>query len=233
MLGPAGFISTAVLVLQALTLVVQIAMTAILLIFRNQTTGSRAESETLRLRQRTNELGWSESKKSGVPRAFVGGISSRPLKYALAPISVAIALITSLLVRRIFHISHPLAWFLAAVVVSVWYGGPGPGLVAMTLSVLAIAYFVLPPLYSFAVTPSEVWYVVGFVLWGLLSIWFSSKRRGAEQVLHQVAMAWKQRWQGTAELIVKNAQLQHEVTELRQRIGKLEEAVRQNGSFRA
>jgi hypothetical protein len=46
-------------------------------------------------------------------------------------------------------------------------------------------------------------------------------------------MAWKRRWEGTAELIEKNTQLQHEVTELRERIGKLEEAVRQSGSLQA
>ena len=236
MLGPAGFISTAVLVLQALTLVVQLAMTATLLIFHNQKTGSRAERETLRLKERTNELGPSESKKREVPRLFVSGNPSRPWRYPLAFLSVAVALVTSLLVRRTFHISYPLAWFLAAVVITVWYGGLGPGLVGMTLSLLAIVCFILPSLHSLhslASTPAEIWYLVGFVLWGLLSCWFSSKRRGAEQVLHQVAMAWKQRWQGTAELIVKNAQLQHEVTELRQRIEKLEEAVRQNGSFHA
>jgi K+-sensing histidine kinase KdpD len=234
LLLPPGFITTAVLVLQALTLVVQFVMTAVVVIFHNKKTASRAESETPALREGTEELGQRNNKKRRVPRPSIGEIPFLPLRYLLAPLSVAVALITSLLVRRSLHISHPLAWFLAAVVISVWYGGRGPGLVAMTLSVLAIVYFILPSLHSLVAGPSdEVWYLVGFVFWSLLISWFSSKRRGAEQALRQVAIAWQKRWQGTAELIEKNAQLQREITELRERIGKLEQAIRQRGSLSA
>lgn len=231
MLGATGFVSTVLLILQALTLAVQLIMTATLIVFRNQNTGRRAEMEPLGLRERTKELKRSDKMKGRVPRSSVSRIPPRSLRYALALLSVAVALITSLLVRRALHISHPLAWFLAAVVISVWYGGLGPGLVAITLSALAIGYFILPSRRSLPATPSEIWYLVGFVLWASLITWFSSKRRGAEEALKQVGIAWKRRWQGTAELIEKNAQLQHQVIELRERIVKLEEAARQNDSI--
>lgn len=163
------------------------------------------------------------------------------MSYSLAPASVAAALIISLLVRRHFHLQYPLAWFfLAAVVVSVWYGGTGPGLVAVILSTLVIDYFFFPPLYSWAMNPAEVRYLILFFVGSLLTIWFSSRRRGAEEALKQAGDEWRRRWQSAAklldgkiqlqrevaELIDRNAQLQREVTELRERIKQLEKVGR-------
>ncbi len=225
-LAPTEFTGTAILVLQVLTLVVQLAMTVTVVIFRDsRDAGSPAKGETLGPGEPVKEL-WRRSvdKKRRVPRSSISGIPSWLLRYSLAPLSVAVALIISLLVRRAFHISHPLAWYIAAVVISVWYGGLGPGLISVTLSVLAIDYFILPRSHSLATTPSNLPYIVLFVLWGLVSCWFSVRRRGAEKPLKQIGEEWKRRWQGAAELIETNTRLQQEVTELRERIGKLEVA---------
>ena len=163
------------------------------------------------------------------------------MSYSLAPLSVAAALIICLLVRRNFHLQYPLAWlFLAAVVVSVWYGGTGPGLATMILSALAIDYFFLPPLYSWAMNQAEARYLILLVAGSLLTIWFSSMRRGAEEALKQVGDEWRRRRQHAAtllegkaqlqrevaELIDRNAELQREVTELRERIKELEKTGR-------
>src|SRR5262245_48945526 len=42
----------------------------------------------------------------------------------------------------------PSALFFAAVMVSAWYGGLGPGLLATGLSAVALDYFFLPPVYE-------------------------------------------------------------------------------------
>jgi K+-sensing histidine kinase KdpD len=167
--------------------------------------------------------------------------SATTLGYSLAPFSVAAALIICLLVRRDFHLQYPLAWFfLAAVVVSVWYGGTGPGLVAVIVSTLVIDYFFFPPRYSWAMNPAEARYLILFFVGSLLTIWFSSKRRGAEKALKEAGDEWRRRWQSAArlldgkiqlqsevtELIDRNARLQREVTELRERIKELEKVVR-------
>lgn len=179
------------------------------------------------------------ARRTGGLRSFWK--SATALSYALAPSSVAAALIFSLVVRRHFHLQYPLAWFfLAAVVVSVWYGGTGPGLVALILSTLAIDYFFFPPLYTWALNPAEARYLILFFVGSLLTIWFSSRRRGAEEALKRAGDEWRRRWQGAArlldgkmqvqrevsELIARNAQLQREVTELRERIKELEKAGR-------
>ena len=227
MLAPAGFISTAIMVLQALTLVVQTAMTVVVVIFRDQNTRSWAEGKTPRLAE-PKDLGHSENNQRWVPRSSVRrGIRSWPLRYALAPSFVAVALVASLLVRRTLHISLPLAWYMAAVVITVWYGGLGPGVLASTLSVLAIGCILLP---WQAATPSRLTYLVLFVLWALVSSWFILKRRGAEEPLKQVVGDWKRRWEGASVLIETNAQLQQEITKLRERIVKLEEAVRRGAA---
>ena len=42
---------------------------------------------------------------------------------------------------------------LAAVVLSGWFGGRGPGLLASLISVLGVLYWFIPPLYSFHISP--------------------------------------------------------------------------------
>ncbi|HWE23445.1 MAG TPA: DUF4118 domain-containing protein [Myxococcales bacterium] len=72
---------------------------------------------------------------------------------------------------------------LAAVVVSAWYGGRGPGLFALAICTTGILYWFIPPVDSFAL-PSEYW--LGwtlFILLGLLLTEFAGSRRRVEQAL--------------------------------------------------
>src|SRR5258708_32745369 len=59
-------------------------------------------------------------------------------------LSVAAALGIKL-TRQKFNVGYPLSSsFLAAIAISFWYGGTGPGLVSVVLSFVAFGYFVLP-----------------------------------------------------------------------------------------
>ncbi len=71
--------------------------------------------------------------------------------YGVAALSVAIALLLTLLLEPLIS-SKIYALFYAAVAISTYYAGMRAGLLATLLSTLAIAYFFLPPVGSFAST---------------------------------------------------------------------------------
>jgi two-component system, LuxR family, sensor kinase FixL len=109
-------------------------------------------------------------------------ISSVILHYGLAVLSVTLAVASALLLQR-FELRESL--FLIAIAATVWFGGMGPGLLAIVLSDLSIDYFFLPPIYSISLDLSHVPYFVVFTLFGLSISWLSASRRHAEQYLRQ------------------------------------------------
>jgi two-component system, LuxR family, sensor kinase FixL len=108
--------------------------------------------------------------------------SSGILHYGLAVLSVAIAVGAALLLQK-FELRESL--FLIAIAATVWFGGMGPGLLAIVLSDLSIDYFFLPPIYSISLDLSHVPYFVVFTLFGLSISWLSASRRRAEQYLRE------------------------------------------------
>jgi K+-sensing histidine kinase KdpD len=75
-------------------------------------------------------------------------------RYVIVILSVAAAPIISQ--SPAFHLqSAPVSLFLCVVILSAWFGGAGPGLLATALSVLAFYYYVLSPAHSFAAKPGE------------------------------------------------------------------------------
>ncbi len=107
--------------------------------------------------------------------------SIRYLKsYIVALTAVATAyLLTELIWWTIQPHLYPL--FLAAVMVSSWYGGRGAGLFAITLSVLLCAYFFIPPFYSLAVAQNSIDGLLQFVLVALLISCLNSRLRSTQQ----------------------------------------------------
>ncbi|MDZ4870920.1 MAG: Sensor histidine kinase TmoS [Chroococcidiopsis cubana SAG 39.79] len=74
--------------------------------------------------------------------------SIRHLKgYGVAVVAVAIAFLLTQLVWGLIQ-PHLYPLFLAAVMVSSWYGGIGPGLLATVLAAVLCNHFFVPPLYS-------------------------------------------------------------------------------------
>jgi PAS domain S-box-containing protein len=91
---------------------------------------------------------------------------SRLQRYSVAIITVLLALLLTRLLWPLQKLSiYPL--FFAAVMVSSWYGGMEPGLVATVLSALACAYFFLLP-HSLAVSLPGIIGLVQFVLVAVL-----------------------------------------------------------------
>ena len=106
-------------------------------------------------------------------------------RYGLAVLSVVIGLGIGLLLERShFHdVEFPV--FLLAIVVTVWYAGVGPGILAVVLSSLAFNFFFTEPIYSLYVRRSELPYYFVFILFALLLTWFSAVRRRVERDLLQ------------------------------------------------
>src|SRR4051794_27783920 len=89
------------------------------------------------------------------------------LRYAWAFFTVALAVLVVLLGPRVDR--SAVVFFVAAVAVTAWFGGLGPALVATVLSVFAVDYVVLPPVYSLDLRgPDDAIDLVAFVLVAVL-----------------------------------------------------------------
>jgi PAS domain S-box-containing protein len=105
--------------------------------------------------------------------------------YALAVALVALAHGLSLLARE-FHLENlvtPL--FLMAISAAAWYGGPGPGALAVLLGGTAMVYYFVEPLHTFSIDEEERLYFIIFIGFAVLISWFGAKRRRAEAGLRR------------------------------------------------
>jgi K+-sensing histidine kinase KdpD len=67
--------------------------------------------------------------------------SSIVMRYTLATVSSGAAFVVAFLLQQI-HVRDPFALlFLAAIWVSIWYGGDGPGVVGIVISTLGLTTF--------------------------------------------------------------------------------------------
>src|SRR5260370_17197542 len=86
--------------------------------------------------------------KSNPPRWW--SKSSAISRYAIAILSVGIATVVAGLLTVFLHTEPIASSMIAAVMFVAWFGGFGPGLLAIALAVLAIHYYVVPPSNSFS-----------------------------------------------------------------------------------
>jgi PAS domain S-box-containing protein len=103
-------------------------------------------------------------------------------RYGLAVATVAVALLITKSLEQYTDIT-PL--FYAAIVVSAWFGGMGPGLLAVALATIAIDYNFVEPLYTFDLGAKHITFLVVFGVLAVVTSWMSSKRRQSEEALRQ------------------------------------------------
>jgi len=143
--------------------------------------------------------------------------------YAMAAASVAIVLLLreNALAQRALD-ATPL--LLAAIGITAWFGGVGPGLVAVLLATLAFDYYFIPPADSWRLTLKDVPSLIVFTLSALFFCWVSAARRRSEEALRsardEMEAAVVQR---TADLARANQQLRAEIIERKQGEQTLEE----------
>jgi PAS domain S-box-containing protein len=95
-------------------------------------------------------------------------------RYAPAVVSIGIALILALGLRRVVD---PTGLFLVGVAIATWSRGWQAGLLAAALATITVDYFFTPPLYSVTVSPTEFPRLAVFVVCALAVNWASDARR--------------------------------------------------------
>jgi PAS domain S-box-containing protein len=119
---------------------------------------------------RLNPLLWAK------PPALLG--------YGIAIVSVAAALAISKLPA--IHLQDaPVSLLLCAVILSAWFGGVGPGLLATVLSALAFNYYFLPPVHSLGPKTDEIPRLVIFAISALFVGSLSAAQRSATESLRR------------------------------------------------
>lgn len=97
---------------------------------------------------------------------------------------------------------------------SSWYGGIWPGAFAALLSVVALDYYFIPPLYALGVSLEEAPDLIVFVATALFIGWLSGDQKRAQESLRQSRDELDAKVQErTAELEGTNEQLQSEIAE--------------------
>jgi C4-dicarboxylate-specific signal transduction histidine kinase len=140
-------------------------------------------------------------------------------KYAIAVLSVTTALI--LAQWPVLQLgAAPVSLFLCAVMLSAWFGGIAPALLAIVLSDLAFYYYFLPPMHSLSAKPHEIPRFIVFTLSKLVVALLTAAQRSATNSLRLARDELKETVQ---ELRTTNEALQ---TESRER-KHAEEALRQ------
>jgi C4-dicarboxylate-specific signal transduction histidine kinase len=137
----------------------------------------------------------------------------------VAVLSVAAALLVTLLL-------HPDALvapvFFLSIILSAWFGGTGPGLLAALLATLSLDYFFLPPIYRVDFNLANLPHVSVFFLSAVLVSSWSAARKRAETLLRQARDEQEAKVQErTADLKQANEKLQAEIAER----GRAEEAL--------
>ncbi len=126
--------------------------------------------------------GASESvvhRSSGTPRL------THLQRYGLAVVSVSVALALALLLQHYHFRDAEAPLLLFAVAITSWFGGTGPAVVAVVLSLIGFSYFFVQPLYTFYIARSDLPYVIIFAAFAALITRFATMRRRVEEDLHQ------------------------------------------------
>jgi PAS domain S-box-containing protein len=114
--------------------------------------------------------------------------------YTTAVLSVAVAIVAAELITRLLNAEAIASSMLCAVIFAAWVGGLGPGLLAVTLALLAFHYYLAPPINSFAwketlfaVGISEMPRLILFSITSLVVAFLISAQRKATEELRRSA----------------------------------------------
>jgi PAS domain S-box-containing protein len=149
------------------------------------------------------KIGKSEPGAWRAPREIPG--------YLLSVLSVSVATGVTLLLGD-YTFRTP--FFFVAVLVSTWFGGRGPGLFAVLLSILSINFFILEPRFSFLFGFRDLLHLGVFLFCALVISSWSTARRRAEHALQRARDELEKKVQErTAELSSSNEQLRQQINE--------------------
>jgi C4-dicarboxylate-specific signal transduction histidine kinase len=120
---------------------------------------------------------------------------------------------------------HSATFFFCSVMLTSWYGGLWPGVFASIVSVLALDYYFIPPLYALGIGPEDVADLFAFVATALFISWLNGAEKRAKESIRRGRDELDARVrERTADLKTANDQLQSEIAEREAAEGRLLEA---------
>src|SRR5512141_3061818 len=114
-------------------------------------------------------------------RRYIAPARAPILRYGVAVLSIILALIPALLISDV--VESRLVVFAVAIMVSAWYGGWRPGLVATAFALTVSAYFSVRAARVAADYEKALVHLTLFVLVALLICWFNAALRAAQDGL--------------------------------------------------
>jgi len=102
------------------------------------------------------------------------------LRYGVALLAVVLSMVLKLLLEPLIGRDTPFLLAFAAITLSAWYGGHGPGLLATGLAAVVTSYLFLTPTHTFLGLEKNLRLAV-FVLEGVLVSWIAEAMRVAER----------------------------------------------------
>jgi signal transduction histidine kinase len=139
--------------------------------------------------------------------------SSPMVRYAVAALSVLVAVILTGWIKEAFP-ATPNALFFCAIILSGWFGGFGPGMLASVLLILAVKFYFTPPYHSLAFSLGEMPRFTVFLVAGGFISWLGDRQRRDEEALMHARDDLEGKVQArTAALTTANERLTAEIAE--------------------
>src|ERR1700751_3524222 len=146
--------------------------------------------------------------------------------YGLSVLAVAISTAVTFPVQG-FGVRTSL--FFPAILLATWFAGPGPGLLAVLLSILSINFFFTEPFFTFEFSVRDIPTTIAFLFSALvISSWSTARKRSENRLRESESELRKARneleakvEERTAKLSRANAELQTEIIERKSVEGKL------------
>ena len=154
--------------------------------------------------------------------------------YGLSILLVAISTVVTMPLEN-FGVRTSL--FFPAVLLSTWFGGTGPGLLAVLLSTLSINFFFTEPFFAFEFSVRDIPTTIAFLFSALvISSWSTARKRSENRLRESESELRKARneleakvEERTAKLLRANEELQNEIAER----NSAEEKLRRSEGFLA
>jgi PAS domain S-box-containing protein len=153
------------------------------------------------------------------PRARLasGGIFGYILSASLVALSTGVTLLL-----QDYTFRTPL--FFPAILLSTWFGGTGPGLLAVLLSTLSINFFILEPRFAFSFSFRDAVHLAVFLFTAFLISSWSAGRRRVEDALKRASADLEDKVaERTADLTRSNEQLRLHIAERERSVSALRE----------
>jgi C4-dicarboxylate-specific signal transduction histidine kinase len=132
--------------------------------------------------------------------------------YLVAVLAVGLAAVITLNLASV--LKHTATLFLCAVMFSSWGGGVWPGVFAALLSVVALDFYFIPPIYALGLPVEEVPDMVLFLATAFFISWLSGEqKRSKESLRHARDELEAKVGERTTELRKANQRLQSEIAE--------------------